>query len=514
MGSGASARRQTWLAGQQQPLTYTANFDILQFAWTRGVFRFTPQSNGLVTLTLMGPWEQSPAGALYRQEVLWDSLSATNALLPNGGFESQSSGLPAGWSLPYGDAGITNLTPLQGSNVLRTWHNGPAAVTMSVTGGVPVVLTLNARAVMPAGWPGMGRVGNHTPAHLAARRFMHGVNLGNCLEAPPNTWGTMAYTKEDFVNIKAQGFDHVRIPIGWHYYTGAAPGFVVSNSIFNRVDEMVAGALNEGLSVLINLHHFDAFTTRPLVESNRFCAIWRQVAEHYADYPPGLAFELLNEPKDAATTEVLAPIYAGVIEQIRASNPRRTLFVGPGRFNSLSEVANLRLPDDDANLIVTVHCYDPFLFTHQGASWTLPDTATAGLVYPGPPPVPVRPDQSVAGKAWITDWFQRYNTLPESENPCSTNAYASRFEMVKLWSAYYGRPVHLGEFGAFRAADGDSRARFYGDMRALAERCGFGWAVWDWKAGFYYWDSRANAPVPGLRKALFSPTVQHPVERE
>jgi hypothetical protein len=84
-----------------------------------------------------------------------------------------------------------------------------------------------------------------------------------------------------------------------------------------------------------------------------------------------VAFEFINEPKDAATTTVLNPIYAEAIRQIRVSNPSRTLFVGPGQWNSINELSNLRLPDDDENLIVTVHCYDPFLFTHQGACWTL-----------------------------------------------------------------------------------------------------------------------------------------------
>ena len=69
-------------------------------------------------------------------------------------------------------------------------------------------------------------------------------------------------------------------------------------------------------------------STNPAAESNRFYAIWRQVAAHYAHAPPGLAFELINEPKDAATTLVLNPIYAQAIRLIRQSNPKRTLFVG------------------------------------------------------------------------------------------------------------------------------------------------------------------------------------------
>ena len=69
-----------------------------------------------------------------------------------------------------------------------------------------------------------------TPAFRAARRFQHGANLGNGLEAPPGQdWG-VHYTPDDLRIIRAEGFDHVRIPAGWHHYTGPAPGTASSPS--------------------------------------------------------------------------------------------------------------------------------------------------------------------------------------------------------------------------------------------------------------------------------------------
>jgi endoglucanase len=502
-GSG-SFSRQTWLPAAVQPRTYSAQFNIVRFAWLEAAFQFTPQSNGTVTVQLMGQWEQPPGGgAIYRQEVLWDNLRATGSTLNNGSFEQLSGTVPTGWTRPYGDAGVTNFAPVHGTNVVRVWHDGPLQTTLTVTGGVPVTLRFWARALVPAGFPEMARLGSNTPAHTALLKFRRGANLGNYLEAPPNSWGTIVYTTNDFARMKAEGFDHVRLPIGWQYYTGPGPSFTLSKTIFAKADALVTNALNAGLAVLVNMHHFDDFTTDPAGQSNRFYAIWEQVAAHYSNSPPAVAFELLNEPKDAATTAIMSPIYAEAIRRIRLTNPERTIFVGPGRWNSLDEVPSLTLPDHDANLVVTVHCYDPFLFTHQGASWTLPDTATTGIVYPGPPATPLTPHPSVTNNAWIMDWFNRYNTLPAEQNPCSTNAYVARLEIVRLWSEYYGRPIHLGEFGAYSTADAASRARYYRDLRAAAEACNFGWAIWDWKAGFYYWNNSSNAPAPGLRDALF-----------
>src|SRR5262245_15644796 len=64
-----------------------------------------------------------------------------------------------------------------------------------------------------------------TPAHRAAARFRRGINLANYLEAPRGQdWGAR-YSAQDFVWIKQEGFDHVRLPIAWHHYAGPGPEF-------------------------------------------------------------------------------------------------------------------------------------------------------------------------------------------------------------------------------------------------------------------------------------------------
>ena len=355
--------------------------------------------------------------------------------------------------------------------------------------------------------PQMKRMKSDSPAHRAAKEFLRGVNLGNYLEAPPKqNWGAK-YSREDFVHIRAEGFDHVRLPIAWHHHAGPAPEFKLSDAIFAKADFLVTNALNHSLNVIVNVHHFDEFTANPLGLTNKFYALWRQIAAHYASSPAAVAFELLNEPKDAATTAVLNPIYAEAIHQIRQSNPERTIFVGPGKWNQVSELPNLRLPAEDENLIVTVHCYEPFYFTHQGASWAGSDVrALKGIVFPGPPATPFIPDSSVPLKANVRSWLERYNTLPAEKNPCSARAFRDAIEKAKRWSDQSGRPVHMGEFGCYVRADWDSRARFYREFRQALEEFGIGWAMWDWKAGFRYWDDEKKQPAPGMREAIFART--------
>jgi len=346
-----------------------------------------------------------------------------------------------------------------------------------------------------------------TPAHLAARRFMRGVNLSNYLEySPSDPARNQTYSISDFALIRAEGFDHVRVPVAWHLYTGAPTNFTIANSIFKDVDFMVNAALNQGLAVILDLHNFDAFMSDPAGNREKFYAIWRQVAVHYANAPPTLAFELLNEPNGTATTSVMNPIYTNAIRQIRLSNPNRTLFLGPGQWNGIEELkigssTGLYLPDYDTNLIAAVHCYDPFYFTHQGAEWTLPDTATTGVLFTGPPPVPLEPNPSIT-HSWVLDWFRLYNTLPTAVNPSSPYAFRGKLQAARVWADYYGRPVHVGEFGCYQKADAQSRVRFYKEIRSGMDQQGLGWAMWDWKAGFHYIQSGQPDP-PGMRDAMF-----------
>ncbi|HEY1662987.1 MAG TPA: glycoside hydrolase family 5 protein [Verrucomicrobiae bacterium] len=356
---------------------------------------------------------------------------------------------------------------------------------------------------VPENPPGMTPIASHdTPADQAAKWFLHGANLGDYLEVPPGeAWGVKIHAG-DFAAIRAQGFDHVRVPVGWQHYTGPAPGYRLSPKIFSRVDYAITNALNNQLAVIINIHLFDELDKDPTNTAPEFLSIWRQIAAHYKDFPPQLAFELDNEPHLNATTGVMSLLYAKAIAEIRETNPGRVIFVEPGNWGKIEELKNLVLPPDD-NVIVSVHCYDPFYFTHQGASWAGPDNRVTGVQFPGPPANPLVPNPSFDLHPWVKKWIQQYNTLPAGQNPSSPIAFTGELQYVRAWSDYYGRPVHLGEFGSFTTADPQSRANYYNAVRKVCENEHIGWAIWDWNAGFRYWNEQKQQPMPDMHEALF-----------
>jgi endoglucanase len=510
-----------WLpTAYEQSKTFTVEASIQTFRWTPISFQFTARYNGTVTMTLRGPWELNSANnAIFQEEVWWDSISAVNATIQNGGFELVSGTTFPGWSgaAPSGTSGSPIPAATVGSaRYARVWHDQPLQQSFYMSAGIPVTVTLYAREYLTPGVPQLSPVaGTNTAAHQAAKNFLRGVNLDGYLDAPPNTWGNVRYSAADFAEMRNEGFDHVRIPVGWHFYSGAAPAYTIDPAAFTAADNLVNLALARGLNAIIDFHSFSEFTDPSSIPANeqRFYKVWEQVAAHYASRPASVAFELLNEPgwfSDATT--LMSTYYAEAIKRIRVTNPNRTIFLGPAFANDSWELDALRLPQTDTNIIVTLHDYDPFFFTHQGASWAGPDLATRPIFFPGPPSQPVTPAAGVSDS--VVNWIQRYNTNPPATNPSSPIAFSETIRLGSEWSKYYGRPVHYGEWGAYAGedgitggADGASRANFHRAFRSLLDQYRLGWAKWGWKSSFPYVNEPTGGsfvPAPlAMRDALF-----------
>jgi endoglucanase len=129
------------------------------------------------------------------------------------------------------------------------------------------------------------------------------------------------------------------------------------------------------LAVILDLHEFHALGKDPAGNKEKLLAFWRQMAAHFKMRPTASYFEVLNEPFDKLTPELWNEYFAEALALIRQTNPTRTVIVGPGHWNAISHLEKLKLPENDRHLIVTVHFYEPFNFTHQGTSWTISRTS-------------------------------------------------------------------------------------------------------------------------------------------
>jgi len=304
---------------------------------------------------------------------------------------------------------------------------------------------------------------------VQAQRLGRGINIGNALDAPSEgAWGVTVKVSQ-FENMAEAGFDSVRLPVRWSAHAEATAPFTINASFFERVDWAIAHAFDHELAVVLNVHHFEEIHLDPENNLERLLALWSQLSEHYQDYPKELYFELLNEPNDQLVAEVWNDYAAQVVELIRERNPGRTLLIGGENWNNIESLSTLRLPDDD-NIIATFHHYEPFDFTHQGASWVDP-----------PPPV---------GREF-----------PEGNDESEMR---DAFERAVQWSVEHARPLHLGEFGAFEAADMDSRANFTRLVVELATEHGIPFHYWEYESGFGAFDPGANSWREPLLEALLA----------
>jgi endoglucanase len=301
-----------------------------------------------------------------------------------------------------------------------------------------------------------------------------GVNLGNALEAPnEGDWG-MVIREKYIQKIADAGFESVRVPIRWNAHTGTNTPFTIDQSFIERVDQVLDWVLERDMLAIINIHHFNELMENPQSEKDRFLAIWKQLSEHYSDYSTDLVFEILNEPHSNLTPSLWNRYLEEALEVIRKTNPNRVVMVGTSPWGGFDGLHDLEIPEWDKQIILTLHFYEPFHFTHQGAEWV---------------------DGS---EPWLgTEWN---GTSSQKEH------IDRRFDEAEAWSEDENRPIHIGEFGAYSKAPHNSRVRWTDYVRTAAESRGFSWAYWEFGAGFGVYDRQQNKWRPELLNALIDST--------
>ena len=302
-------------------------------------------------------------------------------------------------------------------------------------------------------------------------RLGRGVNMGNSFEAPTETaWGN-PWKPSYFKRIAELGFNHVRVPIRWETperSMESAP-YTIDPAFLDRIKEVIDSALRYKLHVIINMHHHDALFEDPEAHRDRFLSQWYQIADHFRDYPDSLLFEVLNEPHGALTPAMWNEYFADALTEIRKTNPTRFTLMGVAEYGGLGGLSEIVLPDDD-HLILTIHYYNPFTFTHQGAEW-------------------------VSGSdPWLgTEWL---DTEADRESVASEFSYAFQFSESR------DIPIHIGEFGVYSKADMGSRERWTTYLARWFEEQGMSWAYWEFSAGFGIYDPASQEYVAPLVDAL------------
>lgn len=151
-----------------------------------------------------------------------------------------------------------------------------------------------------------------------------GWNLGNSLDANTSgayfsditqyetQWGNPVVTQDLIDAVKKKGFNTVRIPVTWyqHITVGADSNgnktYSIDKKWLARVKQVVDYAYNNGMYVIINVHHEPWVNRSDLGTaysqmSPELKQVWYQIADYFKEYDQHLIFEGMNEPRAVGT---------------------------------------------------------------------------------------------------------------------------------------------------------------------------------------------------------------------
>ncbi len=310
--------------------------------------------------------------------------------------------------------------------------------------------------------------------------YQHGVNLGGWLSQCKHDSDHYSefITEKDIKIIAEWGLDHVRVPIDYEAFEmkmkdGGSYGFYY-------LDCCREWCTRYHLNMIIDLHRAKGFSFWDFEKNNlfqnpelqeTFICLWEEICTHYKDSGNEICFELLNEVVED-TPERWNALANRTVERIRRIVPKHKIIIGGIRWNSIDTMHLLELPKDD-NIVYTFHCYDPFLFTHQKASWVKEMPKDKSTRYP--------------------DSVERYGGVEKIVGGHDVGFEGTKLTVVgkeylehviskaKEFADERKVEVYCGEYGVIVYADADSSVRWFCDFGEVLDNAEIGRAVWTYK---------------------------------
>jgi len=191
------------------------------------------------------------------------------------------------------------------------------------------------------------------------------------------TWRKNHVQKVDIDSLKAWGFNSVRLPMHYNLYTlpiedEPVPGENTwLETGFDLTDSLIKWCKANDMYVILDLHAApggqgydqgisDYDPTKPsLWESeenrNKTAALWKKLAEKYADEPTIAGYDLINEPNWNMTgNSPLRDLYYQITDSIREVDTNHILFIEGNWF--ANDFTGLT-PTWDTNMVYSPHKY-------------------------------------------------------------------------------------------------------------------------------------------------------------
>ncbi len=288
--------------------------------------------------------------------------------------------------------------------------------------------------------------------------------------------------KADFDTIASVGFDHVRIPVDEEQLWDGEGN--KEKEAFGLLHNAINWALEANLRVIVDLHiirshHFIAETnalwTEP-AEQEKLIDLWRQLSGELKQYPSNMvAYEILNEAV-ADDPEDWNNLIEEVIAEIRLKEPERKIVVGSNRWQIPSTFPDLKIPENDRNIILSFHFYTPMALTHHLASWSPVAEYTGEVNYPG---------QIVDSSHYKELSEPTVRAMREYSNGYFTKEIlAEQMSPAIKFAKEKNLPLYCGEFGVYPTIPEDISLRWYKDVCDICNSNNIAYCHWCYKGDF------------------------------
>jgi aryl-phospho-beta-D-glucosidase BglC (GH1 family) len=263
------------------------------------------------------------------------------------------------------------------------------------------------------------------------------------------------------------GFNFVRIPIDYRFWTRDFDYFHPDDSVFHWIDSYLQACRARGIHMSLNLHRAPGYcTNRNDLETHNlwihetaqkaFVYIWETFTHRYKNVSgTDLSFDLINEPpgpgEHGMTRLNHAALIRGTVSAIRTIDPDRELVINGlgGGYEAVPELADL-------GVIHSGRGYHPMPISHHRAGWWAGHADAPAPMYPG---------LKWQGRTWDrTKLRDSYKPWREVERR--------------------GVRIHIGEFGCFKYTPNDVALRWLADLVSVFSEFRWGYAMWHFKGPF------------------------------
>jgi hypothetical protein len=286
---------------------------------------------------------------------------------------------------------------------------------------------------------------------------------------------------EEIALIRRLGLRHVRLCFSPQYlYDPANPEKPIAAHLA-VLEEAIRRLHAHDLAVVLDPHN----TNQRRLEddpqwSGGYPTFWGALAASLRHISPEmLFFEVINEPVFNRREAEWFALQERIVAAIRKSAPEHTIIATGPNWGGVDGLRKLT-PLSDRNVVYSFHFYDPFTFTHQGATWSGPvPPRLKGVPYPSSP-------EAVAGAlSQITDPEARRWVEDYGRQRWDRERLKKRLSEALAWGQQHNVPLYCGEFGVYPlVSPPDSRRNWFRDFASVLKESGVGYAVWGWDDGF------------------------------